>query len=202
MHSRLTVIYQYCFVSSGLISPEGLFLYGTDMNYAEIKYTDIANGPGVRVSLFVSGCTHHCVGCFNQETWDFNYGKRFDHSVAEQIFSRAKYPYIEGLTILGGEPFEPGNSRVLVDLVKEFQSHFPEKSVWCFSGYTFDDIVSDRMGGGESTMVLLSHLDVLVDGPFIQDLKNLMLRFRGSENQRLIDVRATLKSGAIVLWDQ
>ena len=174
----------------------------TNMNYAEIKYTDIANGPGVRVSLFVSGCTHHCAGCFNQETWDFNYGERFDRAVAEQILSYADHPHIEGLTILGGEPFEPENSLVLAEFVRDFRSRFPDKTVWCFSGYTLEEIVADRMSGGKSIIDLLQLLDVLVDGPFIQNMKNLMLRFRGSENQRLIDVPATLRRGTIVLWDR
>ena len=175
---------------------------GKNMNYAEIKSTDIANGPGVRVSLFVSGCTHHCKGCFNPETWDFSYGQPFDEAVEERIFRDLDHPFIEGLSLLGGEPFEPENSRVLAGFVRKVKDHFPDKTIWCYSGYRLDEeILTDRMGGGRYTEELLSCLDVLVDGEFVEELKVLTLKFRGSSNQRLIDVPASLKSGTIVQWE-
>ena len=170
------------------------------MNYAEIKCTDIANGPGVRVSLFVSGCTHHCKGCFQPETWDFQYGKPFDNATENMIFQAIDHYFISGLTLLGGEPFEPQNSRVLYTLIQKLKNRFPNKTVWCYSGYTLDQILSDAMGGNPYTPLLLSNIDVLVDGEFIESRKKLTLKFRGSENQRIIDVPPSLQSGKIVLW--
>ena len=171
------------------------------MNYAEIKNCDIANGPGVRVSLFVSGCTHHCPGCFNREAWDFNYGQPFTQETIQRILDLLKPSYIRGLTLLGGEPFEPENQGPVLELLRQLRAQYPNKSVWAFSGYLFDrDILSGRLGPWEITREYLSYLDVLVDGPFIEAKKNLALRFRGSENQRLIDVPASLASGQIVLW--
>ncbi len=171
------------------------------MNYAEIKSTDIANGPGVRVSLFVSGCTHHCKGCFNPETWDFQYGKPFDALVEERILRDLAPQFITGLTLLGGEPFEPSNSSVLADFASKVKERYPDKTIWCYSGYRLDDeILTDSMGGGPSTGALLSCLDVLVDGEFVEEYKVLNLKFRGSKNQRLIDVPASLKAGRIVAW--
>ena len=171
------------------------------MNYAEIKNCDIANGPGVRVSLFVSGCTHRCPGCFNEVAWDFDYGQPFTEEVMDSILDMLRPSYIRGLTLLGGEPFEPQNQGPVLDLVRRIKQELPEKSIWAFSGYLFDkDILSGRLGDWEITRELVGYLDVLVDGPFIQEKKNLSLRFRGSENQRLIDVPASLKSGEIVLW--
>ena len=171
------------------------------MNYAEIKSTDIANGPGVRVSLFVSGCTHHCKGCFNPETWDFDYGNKFDAAVEERILHDLEPSFIEGLSLLGGEPFEPSNSRVLAEFAQKVKERFPEKTIWCYSGYRLDEeIMMDRMGGGPSTQKLLSCLDVLVDGEFMEDLKVLNLKFRGSTNQRLIDVPASLTAGQVIEW--
>ena len=172
------------------------------MNYAKIKQYDIANGPGVRVSLFVSGCTHHCNGCFNPETWNFDYGSPFDKASEQVIFDALSKPYIEGLTILGGEPFEPENSKVVNELVKKSRVIFPEKTIWCFSGYTFEELLEDAMNGGKTTFELLQNLDVLVDGEFVQDLKNLMLKFRGSSNQRLIDIPASLLHKEVVLWHE
>lgn len=168
------------------------------MNYATIKNCDIANGPGVRVSLFVSGCTHHCKGCFNQEAWDFDYGQPFTEETAASILDMLRPEYVRGLTLLGGEPFEPENQPAIVELLRRIKREMPQKSIWAFSGYLFDkDILSGRLG---DTREYLSYLDVLVDGPFVESRKNLSLRFRGSENQRLIDVPATLKQGKIVLW--
>lgn len=168
------------------------------MNYATIKNCDIANGPGVRVSLFVSGCTHHCKGCFNQEAWDFDYGQPFTEETVASILDMLRPEYVRGLTLLGGEPFEPENQPAIVELLRRIKREMPQKSIWAFSGYLFDkDILSGRLG---DTREYLSYLDVLVDGPFVESRKNLSLRFRGSENQRLIDVPATLKQGKIVLW--
>lgn len=169
------------------------------MNYATIKNCDIANGPGVRVSLFVSGCTHRCPGCFNEIAWDFGYGQPFTQETVDSIIAMLRPGYIKGLTLLGGEPFEPQNQAAVVELLRQVKAELPEKSIWAFSGYLFDrDILSGRLG---DTSEYLSYLDVLVDGPFIEAKKNLSLRFRGSENQRLIDVKASLKAGEIILWD-
>ncbi|MEE1037374.1 MAG: anaerobic ribonucleoside-triphosphate reductase activating protein [Oscillospiraceae bacterium] len=169
------------------------------MNYATIKNCDIANGPGVRVSLFVSGCTHRCPGCFNEVAWDFDYGQPFTQETIDSILEMLRPAYIRGLTLLGGEPFEPQNQGAVVELLRQIKKEMPEKSIWAFSGYLFDrDILSGRLG---DTSEYLSYLDVLVDGPFIEAKKNLSLRFRGSENQRLIDVPASLKAGQVVLWE-
>lgn len=172
------------------------------MNYAVIKNCDIANGPGVRVSLFVSGCTHRCKGCFNEVAWDFHYGEPFTQSTIDEILGLLAPPHIRGLTLLGGEPFEPENQGAIVALLRQVKAKYPDKSVWAYSGYLFDkDILAGRLGPREVTMEYLSYLDVLVDGPFIEAEKNLSLRFRGSSNQRLIDVPASLKQGGIVLWE-
>lgn len=168
------------------------------MHYATIKNCDIANGPGVRVSLFVSGCTHHCPGCFNEVAWDFSYGQPFTQQTIDTILQMLRPDYIRGLTLLGGEPFEPQNQAAVVELLRQVKQQLPDKSIWAFSGYLFDkDMLSGRLGDlGE----YLSYLDVLVDGRFVESKKNLSLRFRGSENQRLIDVPASLSSGTVVLW--
>lgn len=171
------------------------------MHYATIKNYDIANGPGVRVSLFVSGCTHRCPGCFNEVAWDFEYGEVFTQETIDEILTMLKPDFIQGLTLLGGEPFEPQNQPDVVKLLRQVKAACPQKSIWAFSGYLFDkDILSGRLGPWEVTREYLSYLDVLVDGPFIEAKKNLMLRFRGSENQRLIDVPASLRENKIVLW--
>lgn len=171
------------------------------MNYAEIKNCDIANGPGVRISLFVSGCTHHCKGCFNEVAWDFHYGKPFTQDTVNQILDMLKPSYIRGLTLLGGEPFEPQNQGAIVELLRQVKQAMPQKSIWAFSGYLFDrDILAGKLGDWNVTKEFLSYLDVLVDGPFIEEKKNLSLRFRGSENQRIIDVPASLAENRIVLW--
>lgn len=172
------------------------------MNYATIKNYDIANGPGVRVSLFVSGCTHHCPGCFNEEAWDFGYGEPFTQAVIDNILNMLKPSYVKGLTLLGGEPFEPQNQPDIVKLLRQVKSKYPEKSIWAFSGYLFDrDILAGRLGPWEITEEFLSYLDVLVDGPFVMAKKDMSLRFRGSSNQRLIDVPASLRENQIVLWE-
>lgn len=171
------------------------------MNYATIKNCDIANGPGVRVSLFVSGCTHHCKGCFNEVAWDFDYGQPFTSETIQTILDMMKPGYIKGLTLLGGEPFEPQNQGPIVELLRQVKKTYPDKSIWAFSGYLFEKITSRTLGDWAVTREFLSSLDVLVDGPFVEEKKNLALRFRGSENQRLIDVPATLASGKIVLWE-
>jgi anaerobic ribonucleoside-triphosphate reductase activating protein len=171
------------------------------MNYATIKPRDIANGPGVRVSLFVSGCTHRCPGCFNEEAWDFDYGQPFDQSTIDEILGLLQPDYVQGLTLLGGEPFDPRNQPAIVELLRQIKAKYPHKSIWAFTGYLFDrDILPGRLGESTITREYLSYLDVLVDGPFIQARKNLTLRFRGSDNQRLIDVPASLSRGEVVLW--
>lgn len=173
------------------------------MNYATIKYCDIANGEGVRTSLFVSGCRRHCPNCFNAVAWDFGYGAPFTKEIRNEILESLAPGYINGLSLLGGEPFEPENQPGLLELSRRIRAAYPEKSIWSFTGYLFDrDILAKKLGPWEVTQELLSYLDVLVDGPFVASLKNLNLRFRGSSNQRLIDVPASLKTGAVVLWDE
>lgn len=169
------------------------------MYYATIKNCDIANGPGVRVSLFVSGCTHHCPECFNEVAWDFSYGQPFTEETIRTILDMLRPAFIRGLTLLGGEPFEPQNQGAVVELLRAVKKELPEKNIWAFSGYLFEkDILSGRLGDCSE---YLSYLDVLVDGPFIKEKKNLSLRFRGSENQRLIDVPKSLAAGKTVLWE-
>ena len=172
------------------------------MNYANIKDCDIANGPGVRVTLFVSGCTHHCKGCFNREAWDFDYGEPFTQDTIDRILEMLKPSYVKGLTLLGGEPFEPQNQGPIVELLRQIKAIYPQKSIWAFSGYLFDrDILSGKLGDWEITKEYLSYLDVLVDGPFVESKKDLMLRFRGSSNQRLINVPESLAAGKVVEWE-
>ncbi|MBQ4282534.1 MAG: anaerobic ribonucleoside-triphosphate reductase activating protein [Lachnospira sp.] len=172
------------------------------MNYAEIKYNDIANGPGVRTTLFVSGCTHQCKGCFNQIAWDFNYGKEFTEETINEILKSLKPDYVTGLTLLGGEPFEHSNQIGLLPLLRAVKKEFPQKNIWCFSGYLFDrEILENMCPQWPETKEMLSYIDVLVDGRFVEDLKNLMLQFKGSENQRTIMVQESLQTGKIVLWD-
>ena len=171
------------------------------MNYATIKKFDIANGLGVRVSLFVSGCTHHCKGCFNSEAWDFDYGEPFTDNTIDEIISACKPEYIEGLSLLGGEPFEPQNQVGLLPLLARFKEEFPNKNVWCYTGYLFDkDLCSGRVGG-ENAKKMLEYIDILVDGKFIEEQKNLRLKFKGSKNQRIINVSKSLLNDKIVLWE-
>lgn len=165
------------------------------MNYGEIKKTDIANGLGVRVSLFVSGCTHHCPGCFNPETWDFHYGQEFTEDTQEQLLSLLAPAYIAGLTLLGGEPFEPSNQRALLPFLKKVKEQQPQKDIWCYSGYLLEELWQEGAARCEATDEMLSLLDVLVDGEFKQEKKDVSLRFRGSGNQRLIDVPESLRQG-------
>ena len=170
------------------------------MNYANIKKYDIANGVGVRVSLFVSGCTHHCKGCFNAEAWDFAYGQPYTEATEEEILTALSHEYIAGLSLLGGEPFEPQNQRALLPLLRKFRERYPQKSVWCYSGYTLEtDILAGR-AHCEATDEMLSYIDILVDGEFVEEKKDLKLRFRGSSNQRIIDVKRTLSEGTVKLW--
>ena len=172
------------------------------MNYATIKPRDIANGPGVRVSLFVSGCTHRCPGCFNAEAWDFDYGKPFDGAVVDELLGLLEPDYVKGLSLLGGEPFEPQNQAALVELLRKVREKYPSKTVWCYSGYTLEQLRGESRARCEYTDEMLSMIDVLVDGRFVMEKKNIRLRFRGSENQRLIDLNKTREAGEIVLWDE
>ena len=169
------------------------------MNYADIRPIDVANGPGIRVSLFVSGCPHHCEGCFNPETWDFGYGKPFVEAQVQEILAALDKPYIHGLSLLGGEPLAPANQADVLALVRRVREVFPQKDIWCYSGYQYEDLMAGTIG--TLSRPLVEALDVLVDGPFILAQKNLSIRFRGSDNQRLIDVPASLKAGKICLWD-
>lgn len=172
------------------------------MNYAAIKKTDVANGPGVRVSLFVSGCTHHCKGCFNEEAWDFSYGKPFDQNAVKEIMEALEPDYIRGFSLLGGEPFEPENQAVLVGVLRHVRERYSQKTIWCYSGYLFDeDMLKGRLGDPSITKEMLGYLDVLVDGEFVLSEKDLNLRFKGSRNQRIIDVPRSLKEKKIILWD-
>lgn len=172
------------------------------MNYSEIKYNDIANGIGVRTSLFVSGCRHHCKNCFNEITWDFNYGKPFTDEVKEKILKSVEPSWINGLSLLGGEPFEPENQEALLDLLKEFHKRYPQKDVWCYSGFTIEEILGEKKSRAftEISKALLENIDVLVDGKYVEELHSIMLKFRGSSNQRVINVKPTLETGEIVLY--
>lgn len=172
------------------------------MNYAEIKNLDIANGPGLRVSLFVTGCTHHCKGCFNPESWDFNYGQPFTEATEEEILALLENEHIRGLSLLGGEPFEPANQAVLAPFLQKVKQRFPHKDVWCYSGYNFEqDMLTGNLGPWEITEQMLDCIDVLVDGEFVIELKDPNLRFRGSSNQRVILVQESMKEDQIVQWD-
>ncbi len=172
------------------------------MNYAVIKPVDVANGPGVRVSLFVSGCTHGCPGCFNREAWDFDYGQPFTEDTEKELLRLLGHEYIKGLTLLGGEPMEPENQEHLLPFIKKVRSVFPEKTIWCFTGYDFErDILADMMEKSEVTRQLVPLFDVMVDGPFVLEQRNLTLQFRGSENQRILDVKESLKAGKAI-WNK
>lgn len=174
------------------------------MYYGALKKNDIADGPGVRVTLFVSGCTHHCEGCFQPETWNFAYGNIYTDAVTEEIIEAMKPEYVAGFTLLGGEPFEPANQSVLVAVLRKIKDTYPTKNIWCYSGYLYDELSGQIPGTGrarcEVTDEMLSMIDVLVDGEFELEKRSLMLKFRGSENQRLIDLNKTRELGEVVLW--
>ena len=171
------------------------------MNYAEIKNFDIANGLGIRVSLFVSGCTHRCKNCFNSIAWDFNYGKPFTKEVEDSIIKMLSNPNVSGLTLLGGEPMEPVNQEGLIGFLRRVKKEVPNKNIWCYTGYTLENDLLTGRAHTSLTEEILSYIDVLVDGKFVEELKSLMLKFRGSSNQRLINLPETLKTGEIVLLD-
>lgn len=172
------------------------------MNYAAIKPTDIANGPGVRVSLFVSGCTHYCRECFNSEAWDFDYGQEYTKETTDRILELLNHSYIAGLSLLGGEPMHPDNQKGILPLVEAVKKRFPEKNIWCYTGYDFQqDILGDMAKRLPETMRILNCLDVLVDGRFQVEKKDLKLRFKGSSNQRIIRVPESLTLGKLVLWE-
>ena len=172
------------------------------MNYVDIKQYDVANGPGVRVSVFVSGCTHYCKGCFNEEAWDFNYGQPFTEETVATILRYMEPSYVKGLTVLGGEPMEPQNQPAVLELLKKVKESYPEKSIWMFSGYDYEKDILGRMWEEvPETKEILSCIDVLVDGEFVEELKNLSLRFKGSSNQRTVLVQESLQAGCVVLYD-
>lgn len=171
------------------------------MNYANIKYCDIANGTGVRTSLFVSGCTHRCPGCFNSEAWDFSFGEPFTEETQKKIIDSLKPAYVAGLSLLGGEPMEPANQRALLPFLRKVKSSCPGKDIWCYTGYTLEkDLTEGGRAHCEATDELLGYLDILVDGRFVEAEYDITLRFRGSKNQRLIDLPASLREGRVILW--
>ena len=173
------------------------------MYYADIKSYDIANGEGCRVTLFVSGCTNHCKGCFQPETWDFHYGQPYTKDTEEYILNLLQNPHIEGLTILGGEPFEPFNQAELVNLLHIVKQKFPLKNIWCFTGFVYDkDLLKGQRKHTNATDEMLSYIDVLVDGPFTLQQRDISLYFRGSRNQRILDMKQTLQTGSIVLYHE
>ncbi len=172
------------------------------MNYADIKVADVANGLGVRVSLFVSGCNHHCKGCFNEDAWNFNYGKEFTEETIEEIIKDLDNPYISGLSLLGGEPLEYENQKGILPLVKRVKEVYPDKNIWCYTGFTFDrDVINGMCNKWDETKELVSYIDVIVDGKFEEDKKSLSLKFRGSKNQRIIDVKKSLKDNKVVEYE-
>lgn len=171
------------------------------MHFGQIKTADSANGLGIRLTLFVSGCTNHCKGCFQPQTWDFNYGLEFTKEYEDYILKELSKPFYDGLTLLGGEPFEPENQRALVKLLRRIKQELPERTIWSFTGFVMDrDLVPGGRKHCEVTDEMLSMLDMLIDGPFIEEKKNISLRFRGSENQRIIDMNETRKQGKIIIW--
>jgi len=169
------------------------------MKYANIKKHDIANGPGIRVSLFVSGCNHHCKGCFNSEAWDFNYGNDFTNDTIEEIITALDKSYIQGLSLLGGEPLEEVNQPSVLELIQEVKNKLPDKTIWLYSGFTYEEICNMKTNEIKS---ILKNIDVLVDGKFIIDLYDPALFFRGSSNQRVIDIKETLKKKEIILHEK
>ena len=173
------------------------------MNYADIKKVDVANGEGIRVSVFVSGCNHHCEGCFNKCAWDFNYGNKFTEKNINEVINYLDHEHISGLSLLGGEPLEYANQEGLLPLVKKVKEKFQSKNIWCYTGFDFEkDVVKNMARNNETTKELLNYLDVVVDGKFEKDKKNLKLKFRGSTNQRIIDVKESLKENKVVQIDR
>ena len=172
------------------------------MNYATIKFNDIANGLGVRTSLFVSGCTHYCKGCFNSEAWSFSYGKPFTKEVEDEIIVSLKNGYVDGLSLLGGEPFEPQNQQALLPFLKRVKNEVPSKNIWCYTGYLFDsELLGESRAKTGDTLPMLQLIDVLVDGKFVEELKDISLMFKGSSNQRIIDVKESLQQNKVVLYN-
>ena len=173
------------------------------MKYATIKDYDISNGLGIRISLFVSGCTHKCPGCFNEVAWDFEYGEEFDKNVEDKLIKTLEPSYIAGLTLLGGEPFEVQNQKALLPFIKRVKETYPNKNIWAFTGYLFDkDLLNQSRARCEVTDELLTYIDVLVDGPFILSKKDIALKFRGSDNQRIIDVKKSLSENKVILIEE
>lgn len=172
------------------------------MRYASVKKCDVANGTGIRVSIFVSGCHHHCKGCFNTDAWDFNFGKEYNEEIEESILKELDKSYIQGLSLLGGEPLEYVNQKGLLSLVKKAKERHPEKTIWCYTGYKFDDdVMGDMFAKWPETKELVSNFDIVVDGKYDEDLRDLNLKFKGSSNQRIIDVQKTLENNEIILAD-
>ena len=181
---------------------EGPEILGSVMNYAVIKKFDIANGPGVRVSLFVSGCRHKCKNCFNSEAWDFKFGKPFTDDTINEIIEALDKDYIEGFSLLGGEPFEPENQEGIYTVLKAIKEKLPQKTVWCYTGFDYDkQLITGLVGDKELTLKCLSLIDVLVDGKFVEELKSPALLFRGSSNQRIIDVKKSLAENSVIWLD-
>ena len=174
------------------------------MYYGELKKCDIANGIGVRVTLFVSGCTNHCEDCFQPQTWAFDYGKPFTDETKAEIFAELDKPFVNGLTVLGGEPFEPRNQRELLPLLRGGKERDPGKTIWCFTGFRLDDelLKDGSYPRCEVTDDMLACIDILVDGRFVKELKDISLQFRGSRNQRIIDMNRTRETGTICIWDK
>ena len=171
------------------------------MYYGTLKTYDIADGEGVRVTLFVSGCTNRCPGCFQPETWDFHYGKPFTEETEAEILAALDKDYIQGLTLLGGDPMETDNQRALLPLLRKVRRHLPEKDIWCYTGFVYErDLLPGGKRHAEGTDEMLSLIDVLVDGPYVNELRNISLKFRGSENQRVIDLRRTREEGRVILY--
>ena len=174
------------------------------MHYGMIKKSDIANGEGIRTTLFVSGCRNRCKGCFQPQTWDFNYGKPFTDETAEQIFKTFENPFVRGLTVLGGEPMEPENQVALLPFLKEFKHRFPEKTIWLYTGNLYEELSGFAEGSEKRLPItdeILSLVDILVDGRYVEALRSIGLRFRGSSNQRVIDMNKTRELGDVVIWE-
>ena len=174
------------------------------MHYGELKKCDIANGIGVRVTLFVSGCTNHCPDCFQPQTWDFDYGKPFTDETKAAIFAELDKPFVNGLTVLGGEPFEPRNQRELLPLLREVREKYPDKTIWCFTGFRLEDelLRDGSYPRCEATDGMLACINMLVDGRFVKELKDISLQFRGSRNQRVIDMDRTRETGQVTIWEK